>query len=85
MEQYDAETENLIQQAKENRASNPRLVLEVARTLRDTAKAKQDKKLLGFADYCMATAYFTLNDADGVEHYASRAVNNLSEVKEWEL
>ena len=85
MGQYDVETLDLIQQAKENRVSNPRLVLEVARILRDKAKATQDKKLLGIADYCVADAYFALNDEVGLEHYASRAMNSLREVKEWEL
>lgn len=85
MDHYDEETERLIAQAKENRLTNPRLVLEAARTLRDTAKARQDKALLGFADYSMANAYFTLNDADSVNHYAERALPNLSVSESWQL
>lgn len=85
MKQHDAKTEQLIKQAKENRLSNPRLVLETARTLRDTAKENEDKELLGFADYCMVNAYFTLNDSDSVDHYGRRALPNLLGEENWNL
>ena len=83
MKAYDAETEKLITQAKENRLKDPRLVLEAARRLRDIAKSSNDKSLLGFADYSMTNAYFILNDAVSVKHYAERALPNLKTAEEW--
>lgn len=85
MKQYDEKIEQLIKQAKDNRLSNPKLVLEAARKLRDIAKADSDKALLGFADYAMANAHFTLNDAESVSHYAGRALPNLLAENEWNL
>ena len=85
MKQYDEKIEQLIKQAKDNRLSNPRLVLEAARKLRDIAKADTDNALLGFADYAMANAHFELNDAESVSHYAGRALPNLLAEEEWNL
>lgn len=83
MRQYEGDTDKLIQQVNDNRLTNPKVVLEAARTLRDIAKGSQDHCLLGFADYNMACAYFVLNDADSEFHYADRAIKNLLEVQEW--
>jgi diguanylate cyclase (GGDEF)-like protein len=83
MHSLDTATEKLISQTEENRVTNPRLVLEAARTLRDTAKETKNNQLLGYADYCMVNAYFVLNDVDSVSHYALRALPNLIAAQDW--
>jgi diguanylate cyclase (GGDEF)-like protein len=85
MKAYDSETQKLIQLAEDNRLDNPSVVLESARILRDTAKENDDLDLLGFADYSMANAYFILNDADSVRHYAERALPSLNKAENWAL